>query len=163
MNNLKVFNVHFANYNGQDNLYFDVEVNLHELLKSEPAYQNEMILEEGTTHEGRLWVKIWSCGIANFGFTQFKDPHHGNTEYTWSSNADCINANFHLVGTEWELARYGAGIKEVGDRGCYWAGELTKALALKLGEENKDKLHWGIEQWRLTIDTTAPYVDGRER
>lgn len=159
---MKVTDVHFANYNGQDNLYFSVEMDLRKLMSSKPDYQNEMLLGEGTG-AGKLWVKIWNCGIARFGFTQFRDPLHDNAEYTWSSNADCINTNFHLVGTEWELSRYGAGIKEVGDRGCYWAGELTKALALKLGEENKDKLHWGIEQWRLTIDTSAPYVDGRDR
>ena len=160
MENLKVSNVRFANYNGQDNLYFDVEISLSELINSEPSYQNEMILGEGV-EQGKLWVKIWSCGIARFGFTQFVDPLHGNREYTWSSNADCINTNFHLVGTKWELARYGAGIKER-DSGCYWGGEITKELALKIGEDNADKLHWGLDAWKQTIDTNAPYFDGRD-
>ena len=30
---MKVSNVKFADYNGQDNLYFDVDVNLNEMLK----------------------------------------------------------------------------------------------------------------------------------
>jgi hypothetical protein len=158
---MKVSNVKFADYNGQDNLYFDVDVNLNEMLKSTPVYNNSKVLEEGTKNEGTLWVKIFDGGIATFGFTQKADPRHGNKEYTWSSNADCINKEFKLIGTPYELARYGAGVKEAGSTGCYWAAQLTKALALEIGEENTDKLHWGIEQYRLTVDTSAPYVDGR--
>lgn len=160
---MKVSNVKFADYNGQDNLYFEVDVNIHEMLKSTPVYQNSKVLEEGTKREGTLWVKIFECGLATFGFTMEADPLHGNRRYTWSSNADCINREFNLIGTPYELARYGAGVREAGDTGCYWAAELTKALALEIGEDNIDKLHWGIEQYRLTIDTTAPYVDGRNK
>jgi len=160
---MKVSNVKFADYNGQDNLYFEVDVNIHEMLKSTPVYNNSKVLYEGTKDEGTLWVKIFDCGLATFGFTQKSDPLHGNEEYTWSSNAVCINREFNLIGTPYELARYGAGVKEAGEVGCYRAAELTKALALEIGEENADKLHWGIEQYRLTVDTSAPYVDGRER
>lgn len=88
---------------------------------------------------------------------------HGNKPYTWSSNASCINKEFKLIGTPYELAKYGAGIKEASKDGCYWAGEITKTLALKIGEDNADKLHWGIEQYRLTVDTSAPYIDGRDK
>jgi hypothetical protein len=161
MKHLEVKNVVFKNYNGQDNLYFDVDVNLNEMLKGTPVYNNSKVLEEGTKNEGTLWVKIFDGGIATFGFTQKADPLHGNKEYTWSSNADCINKEFELVGTPYELARYGAGVKEADSTGCYWAAQLTKALALEIGENNTDKLHWGIEQYRLTVDTSAPYVDGR--
>ena len=160
---MKISNVRFADYNGQDNLYFDVDINLRELMKESPMYENCKILYEGTKDEGKLWVKIWKCGIARFGFTKKSDPLHGNEEYTWSSNATCINEEFNLLGTPLELSRYGAGIKEEKDNGCYWAGEILKSLALKIGEDNEDKLHWGLEQWRLTIDTTAPYVDGRDK
>lgn len=160
---MKVSNVMFADYNGQDNLYFDVNINLRELMKESPMYENSKIMYEGAKGEGKLWVKIWKCGIAHFGFTQKSDPLHGNEEYTWSSNTTCINEEFNLLGTPLELARYGAGIKEEGTNGCYWAGQILKSLALKIGEDNEDKLHWGLEQWRLTIDTTAPYVDGREK
>ena len=159
---MEITNVRFADYNGQDNLYFDVEKDLRKMVKEEiPMYSTKKVLYKDTKNEGTLWVNIWKCGIATFGFTMKADPTHGNKAYTWSSNADAINTEFNLVGTPFELARYGAGIKEAGDNGCYWAGELTKALALKIGEENADKLHWGIEQYRLTVDTTAPYVDGR--
>jgi hypothetical protein len=163
MKHLEAKNVVFKNYNGQDNLYFEVDVNLNELLKSTPVYNNSKVFYKGTKDEGTLWVKIFEGGIATFGFTMKADPRHGNKEYTWSSNADCINKEFELIGTPYELARYGAGVKEADSSGCYWAAELTKALALEIGEENADKLHWGIEQYRLTVDTSAPYVDGRER
>lgn len=158
---MKVLNVKFADYNGQDNLYFEVDVNLNEMLKSTPVYQNSKVLYEGTKNEGTLWVKIFDGGLATFGFTQKTDPLHGNKEYTWSSNTECVNREFGLIGTPYELARYGAGIREVGKPSCYWGGQLTKALALEIGENNTDKLHWGIEQYRLTVDSTAPYVDGR--
>jgi hypothetical protein len=161
MKHLEVKNVVFKNYNGQDNLYFEVAENLNEMLKGTPVYNNSKVLEEGTKNEGTLWVKIFDGGIATFGFTQKADPLHDNKEYTWSSNADCINKEFKLIGTPYELARYGAGVKEADSTGCYWAAQLTKALALEIGENNTDKLHWGIEQYRLTVDTTAPYVDGR--
>lgn len=160
---MKTLNVSFHDYNGQDNLYFDVDIDLSALLKTTPIYENKKLIDEGTTHEGTLWVKIWDCGIAQFGFTQKRDPLHDNEEYTWSSNASCINREFNLIGTPYELARYGAGVREAGSTGCYWAAELTKALALKIGEEYKDLLHWGIEQYRLTVDTSAPYVDGRRK
>lgn len=158
---MKLSNVKFADYNGQDNLYFEVDVNINEMLKSTPVYQNSKVLYEGTKDEGILWVKVFDGGLATFGFTMNADPMHGNQKYTWSSNADCINREFSLLGTSYELARYGAGVKEAGSMGCYWAAQLTKALALEIGENNIDKLHWGIEQYRLTVDTTAPYVDGR--
>lgn len=160
---MKVTNVKFADYNGQDNLYFEVDVNINEMLKSTPVYNNSKVFYEGTKDEGTLWVKIFDGGLATFGFTMNADPMHDNQRYIWSSNADAINKAFELVGTPYELARYGAGVKEAGSNGCYWAAELTKALALKIGKENVDKLHWGIEQYRLTIDTTAPYVDGRDK
>ena len=161
MKNLEIKNVRFADYNGQDNLYFEVTENINEMLKGTPVYNNSKVLYEGTKDEGTLWVKIFNGGLATFGFTQKSDPLHGNKEYTWSSNADCINKEFGLIGTPYELARYGAGVKEAGESGCYWAAQLTRALALEIGENNMDKLHWGIEQYRLTVDTTAPYVDGR--
>lgn len=159
---MKVSNVKFADLNGQDNLYFEVDVNLNEMLKSSPVYNNSKVLYEGTKDEGTLWVKIFDCGLATFGFTQKADPLHGNKEYTWSSNTDCINKEFSLIGTPYELARYGAGVKEANSTGCYWAGEITKALALRIGEENTDKLHWGLDAWKQTVDTSAPYFDGRE-
>lgn len=158
---MKISNVKFADYNGQDNLYFEVTENINEMLKGTPVYNNSKVLYEGTKDEGTLWVKIFNEGLATFGFTQKSDPLHGNKEYTWSSNADYINKEFGLIGTPYELARYGAGVKEAGESGCYWAAQLTRALALEIGENNTNKLHWGIEQYRLTIDTTAPYVDGR--
>ena len=161
MKNLEIKNVEFADYNGQDNLYFEVAENINEMLKSSPVYQNSKVLYGGTKNEGTLWVKIFDGGIATFGFTMNADPLHGNERYTWSSNADCINKEFGLIGTPYELARYGAGVREDGSTGCYWAAQLTKALALEIGENNTDKLHWGIEQYRLTVDTSAPYVDGR--
>ena len=37
---MKVSNVKFADYNGQDNLYFEVDANINEMLKSTPVYQN---------------------------------------------------------------------------------------------------------------------------
>lgn len=160
---MKISNVRFADYNGQDNLYFDVDINLREMLKETPVYENSKLFNEKTSKEGTLWVKIYKCGIAIFGYTQKVDPLHNNKEYTWSSNATCINEEFNLLGTPLELARYGAGIKEEGSTGCYWAGQILKSLALKIGEDNEDKLHWGLEQWRLIIDTTAPYIDGRDR
>ena len=156
-----ISNVIFRNYNGQDNLYFDVEMDLGALMKSKPMYHNEKILYEGTRNAGKLFVDIWKCGFARFGFTQFADPMHGNEEYTWSSNSDCVNREFNLIGTPMELARYGAGVRESRDEGCYFAIELTRSLALEIGENNKDKLHWGIEQYRLTIDSSAPYIAGR--
>jgi hypothetical protein len=161
MKKLEIENVVFRNYNGQDNLYFEVTENIREMLKGTPVYTNSKVLNEGTRNEGTLWVKIFDGGLATFGFTMNADPLHGNQKYTWSSNADCINTEFNLVGTPYELARYGAGVKKAGESGCYWAAQLTKALALEIGENNIDKLHWGIEQYRLTVDTSAPYVDGR--
>ena len=157
---LHIENVVFQNYNGLDNLYFDCE-NLLGILKGTPIYSNSKVLYKGTSDEGILWVKIFEEGLAKFGFTMKADPLHGNQEYTWSSNATCINKEFGLIGTPYELAKYGAGAKEIGSNSCYFAIELTKALALELGENNVDKLHWGIEQYRQTVDTTAPYICGR--
>lgn len=153
---LTIKNVIFRDYNNQDNLYFEVEESFKDIFSEEPAYQNEKILGE-ETNRGKLWVKIWSCGIARFGFTQFCDPIHDNREYTWSSNASCINDEFDLTNTPYKLARYGAGIKD-SSGGCYWAGELTEALALKIGEENVDLLQHGLDKYKQTIDTTAPWV-----
>lgn len=153
-------NVVFHNYNGQDNLYFECE-NLLGILKGTPIYSNSKVLYKGNSDEGILWVKIFEEGLAKFGLTMKADSLHGNQEYTWSSNAACINKEFGLIGTSYELARYGAGAKEIGSNSCYYAIELTKAFALELGENNADKLHWGIEQYRQTVDTTAPYVCGK--
>lgn len=158
---MKVSNVKFADYNGQDNLYFEVDMNLNKMLKSTPVYSNFKTFDEDTEYERTLWVKIFKEGLATFGLTLMKDPLHNNEVYTWSSNARCINEEFGLIGTPYELAKYGAGVKEEGHSGCYWAAQLTKALALKIGEEYKDLLHWGIEQYRLTVDTSAPDIDGR--
>lgn len=155
-----VHNVVFRNYNEQDNLYFEVEEDLSNLIYN---VKPEFSAEKNIENEGRLWVKIWSNGLSRIGYTKFKDPLHGNKEYTWSSNADCINREFNLIGTKYELSKYGAGVKTVGDSGCYLAMEITKDLAWLIGERYQDSLHWGLEQWKLTIDTTAPYVDGRNK
>ena len=146
---LTIKNVVFKNYNGQDNLYFDVVEDIFKMMKeNSPIYQNEKIIDGNT-----LWVKIYDGGIATFGYTMEHDPLHGNSRYTWSSNASCINREFNLIGTPYELARYGAGIRVFGSSSCYWAGELTKALALEIGEQNKSKLFWGIEKYKNDIDT----------
>lgn len=148
---LTIKNVRFTDINGIDNLYLTVEESLHDIWNSTPEYENTKIFDEGTSKEATLWVKIWDCGIARFGYTMKSDPLHGNSEYTWSSNTGCINGTFNLYNTKYELARYGCGIKEDTDKGCYYAGELTKALALLIAQNNESKLHYGIEKYKETI------------
>lgn len=142
---MKISDVQFRDYNNQDNLYFSVE-NLDQILKSTPIYSNQKELDGGT-----LWVKIYKGGIAIFGYTLEHDPLHGNQKYTWSSNSSCINREFNLYGTPYQLAEYGAGIKEASkDGGCYWAGEITTELALSIAEANQEKLHYGLEKFKKT-------------
>jgi len=142
---MKILEVKFADINGYDNLYFTVD----KLSLTNPIYENKKEDEKGY-----YWVKIYSTGIAQFGYTMYSDPLHDNMKYTWSSNPSTINEVFNLIGTEYELAKYGAGIKNGQNEGtCYWAGELTKSLALQIGETYKDKLHYGIEAWKKIIST----------
>ena len=162
MKDLIIEEVHFANYNGQDNLYFTIEGTVSDILAEKPVYENRKVFQE-KSGKATLWVKVYECGIATFGYTMECDPLHGDGRYTWSSNATAINDTFGLVGTPYELARYGAVIADDKYKHCYWAGELTKALALKLGEENANKLHWGLDAWKQTINTNAPYFDGRSK
>lgn len=173
MKDLIIKEIHFANFNGQDNLRFTIEGTVSDILAEKPVYENCKVFQEELnvrltdrqlkSGKATLWVKIYECGIANFGYTVECDPLHHNERYTWSSNAGAINDAFNLVGTPYELARYGAGIADSKYEYCYWAGQLTKALALKLGEENTDKLHWGLDAWKQTIDTSVPYFDGGDK
>lgn len=153
--------VKFADYNGQDNLYFEIAENISKIMKEEqPLYSAEKEFEDG-----KFIVNIWKCGIAKFGFLQTCDPIHGNAPYMWSSNACAINDAFSLYNTPLELARYGAGLRypnDVGYVGSYWAAELTKELAEKIGRENEELLNYGLDAWLQTIDCRQPYFNGRD-
>lgn len=150
---LIIKDVTYKNINRQDNLYFTVENSLEEIFNSTPEYENFIVFNEGTSQEATLWVKIWNCGLARFGYTMKSDPLHGNREYTWSSNEECINKEFDLYDTKYELAAYGCCIKENTDRGCYFVCGLTKTLALEIAQDNEDKLHYGFATYIDTIDS----------
>lgn len=158
---MEIKNVIFRDYNQQDNLYFTIDKNISDILDTEPVYKNSKKFNEGTSEEATLWVRIFECGLAIFGYTVEHDRLHGNERYTWSSNPGAINTEFNLIDTPFELAKYGAGIRD-SDEGCYWAGNLTKDLALKIGQENKNLLNYSFEYYKDTIDTTKPYYTSYE-
>lgn len=149
---MNITNVHYCIFNGKDDLYFDVDVSIKELLNTAPVFEASKEAYVGEPEEGTFFCKIWACGLATFGFRQKHDPLHGNHEYIWSSNTTTINEEFNLFDTSLELARYGCGVRDNAD-GCVHGLQLTVALAMQLAKANVDKLNFGLEAYKDTVNS----------
>lgn len=94
---------------------------------------------------GIFWCKWYEGGLASYGFTEFKDPLHGNQKYTWSSRAEVINNELNLP-WEWQLAKWDCAVKFGTVSGCYCSMGITKKLMKRLMEKNKTQLHYSLEE-----------------
>lgn len=124
--------VRFLDYNQMDNMYLDVDA----------ISQNVIFASEkrDESNEGTFFVRIYSDGFADFGYTVDCDSWHDNQPYTWSSNPECINKVFGLA-DKLKLGKYTVGVRE-GDH-CYIARGITFEKACEIALDNEDLLHYG--------------------
>lgn len=127
--------VQFKNYNQMDNMYLDVDVMSQDVIFSE-------IKEDA---EGYFYVRIYDDGFADYGYTQYCDPLHGNQEYTWSSRPEVINQVFNLYNTPLQLATYSIGVRD--DGRCYIARGITFERACKIAMEHQELLQHGYMEF----------------
>ena len=125
--------VRFLDYNQMDNMYLDVDA-----ISQDVIYANE---KRDESNEGTFFIKIYSDGFADFGYTVDCDSWHGNQPYTWSSNPECINNVFNLEGSL-KLAVWTVGVRD-DDKGCYFSRGILFEKACELALANEELLRYG--------------------
>lgn len=128
--------VKFLNYNRMDNMYLDVDA-----MSQDVIYANE---KRDESNEGTFFVRIYSDGLAEFGYTVDCDSWHNNKPYTWSSRPEVINEVFGLT-DKLKLAKYTIGVRD--DDRCYIARGITFERACEIAHDNEDLLHYGYMEF----------------
>lgn len=134
-----IYSIKFRDINQHDDVYITVDKRSDKVI-----YENERWLNDNE----RLFVKIYDDGFAHYGLEMTEDPAHNNQRYIWSSNPSAINEYFNLIGTDYELAIWDIGVKELHGRySCYMsAGVLLNSL-LPFVEANQERLKYGY--WKF--------------
>lgn len=128
--------VQFLDYNQIDNMYLDVDA-----MSQDVIYADE---KRDESNEGTFFVRIYSDGLAEFGYTVDCDSWHDNQPYTWSSNPECINKVFGLTG-ELKLAKWTIGVRD--DNLSYIARGITFERACEIALDNEELLHYGYMEF----------------
>lgn len=124
--------VKFLDYNQMDNMRLDVDA-----MSLDVVFASE---KRDESNEGTFFVRIYSDGLADFGYTVDCDPWHGNQPYTWSSNPECINKVFGLT-NELKLAKWTIGVRD--DDSCYIDRGITFNRACEIALNNGESLNYG--------------------
>lgn len=124
--------VKFLDYNQMDNMRLDVDA-----MSQDVIFTSEKRDESNT---GTFFVRIYSDGLADFGYTVDCDSRHDNKPYTWSSNPECINKVFNLEGSL-KLAAWTIGVRD--DDLVYVSRGITFERACEIALENEELLHYG--------------------
>ena len=114
----------------QYSLYFEIEEDVRKLIQGKAKKHRKDV------DDGFLFCDVFSNGLALYGYTIYKDPIHGNKEYTWSSRAEVMNEAFGL-----NLNKSDIGIKTYNpDRyECYYSVAIDRQVLRKLVKQAIDK------------------------
>ena len=148
-----ILSVSFTDVNQHD----DINIIVDERSKTVVFETEKWIVPD----EERIWVKIYSDGLAQYGYDVHHDRMHKNTFYTWSSNPTSVNEQLGLIGTKWELAKWSCAVAE-GPDDCRFASGILVSLALKLAEANQNSLHYGLNEFYHQNFRSIEFVEPKE-